>query len=487
MPTILDKDMIRENIYNQYKTEQGRKTFEEMFATNAFMTQQQQSALTYDYSQAMNEAYIASSQQEQAILDSNLGQGYKQLLIDENTSALQQAFDSYSSQWAQASTKVAQSSAETQQQIVNLANTQAQNIASYTNSYYDYLAKQWDLYKDDETTNQALANWFTDPLYGGRYTVKDARTDAAGNVMTDTNGNILYADPRLMTRDEIMQMAYDEDGNLTVKGIEFYDMLNANLGQGVQSFDSYLYETDKDLYEWANTANPYHYDTSVSGYTTNSYNIAKDLGIDDYTYSFAERFGGMSDEELDKMFGDFKSSIDNISTDPNAAIDDIQSSASDLITFANKMGISSELNDALSTFEIDGKKGLDALQYVIDNADNNKASDFWDVLFAQDEEILAYGSGAAVAAGVIGSSVSVPTMIGASATIPGIGPIIAAIIAVGSAAYALINAGVKSEQSKQASTKYATELQKAYNQAVTSMTSYAKTKRDASMAEYYKR
>ena len=92
-----------------------------------------------------------------------------------------------------------------------------------------------------------------------RYITNDPVLDAEGKEQFDEEGNRIE-ERRLKTQEEMAAELYDENGNLTLAGLDYFDQLENSLAnEGGYSWGQYLLDTNEDLYNWSKTYNPYNY------------------------------------------------------------------------------------------------------------------------------------------------------------------------------------------------------------------------------------
>ena len=76
--SVFTTDVLKQQLKEANRMYDGRKTFEQLYGNIALAEQKALSSLQQDYSSAVSEAYLSSLGQEQNILSSNLGQGFKE-------------------------------------------------------------------------------------------------------------------------------------------------------------------------------------------------------------------------------------------------------------------------------------------------------------------------------------------------------------------------------------------------------------------------
>lgn len=500
---------FKNELLRNYRQQNQRNTFEQMYFATDVATQKMNAAQIYDYSKAINEAYAASLQNQNAILNSNLGQGYQDLLLQENQFNLQEAYDKYSQNLAEAKAKTAEYEQEAIQNVSNIAEEEATKLRDFTGSIFDYYEQL-----DDEL--------FTSDKKWQRYLVPE--TDDEGNPLTDENGQPIM---RRMTRQELLEATYDESrddqgnvvkewtglyddqGNLTLRGVDFFDqMLNDNLTQN--TFGQYLSEANPELYEWSQSYNPYNY--TFDSTNTGTFKTMFGMASTDYQYSYAERFGGMSKGEVDKLYSKFSSKLEEMQNYSSEHMKnygkDIVNDTKDIITemqtMAKDFGIDANLDAELSKAGLKG--GFSGIIEKLDNLskDTKSMSEMtgdWFLnavglgsLSAATGTAAAYGLGTAAAygAGYVGGSIAgATTGIGGMAAIKGTlggmaaasgpaAPIFAAVAAVLIIGAAVTNASIQTDMQRNLNKELAEQSRKIFNQTLNGMINYSMyTKREA--------
>lgn len=301
--------IVTEKDYKKYLLDadvgyQGQETWRQAFSSVDLNRQRQLNNLTYSYSDAMNEAYKQAYLNEQNILGTSLMGSDKQTLIDENTAALEQAFTTFSQQRAKAVSEVDANANALREQISTSLGERAANFKAYDDAHYDYLVRLYADYGDSELftgDNSLFSNYMTldeeavDEKGNPTGQMRLKTRDELYNPMTDANGEYLSF--------------YDNNGNLTLKGMDFYDKMEnfsasyKNSNGNYLSFQDYLTEVNPELAEWATTIDTHNV---TGGLNADSFNKVFGQMTDDDRYSFAERFGGLTASELENKFTKFK-------------------------------------------------------------------------------------------------------------------------------------------------------------------------------------
>lgn len=238
-------------------------------------TRLQESLLTQDYSADIAEAYKSAMTQRQDIAASNLGQGYKEKALLDTDLALENAYDSYRRNFLANKSNLASKLVsnvggiyrsaisskedvykrtqdeleligEAQTELDAMLEKQAQNTADYLNAHFDYLEALYE--KEPESFSSADFYDYID------YSLVDGTLTPGG--LKDINA--------------IRNMMFDEGGELNERGQMFFKQIeNYGIGSGY-TFGDYLYDTNKELYDWSVGINPYDTSyTDLEGINTN--------------------------------------------------------------------------------------------------------------------------------------------------------------------------------------------------------------------------
>ena len=238
-------------------------------------TRLQESLLIQDYSNDIAEAYKSAMSQRQNIAASNLGQGYKDKAMLDADLALENAYNSYRRNFLANKSNLASKLVsnvggiyrsaisskedvykrtqneleligEAQTELDAMLEKQAQNTADYLNAHFDYLEALYE--KDSEIFNSPdFYDYIDYSLVGGTLTPGGLK---------DINA--------------IRNMMFDESGELNERGQMFFKQIeNYGIGSGY-TFGDYLYDTNKELYDWSVGINPYDTSyTDLEGINTN--------------------------------------------------------------------------------------------------------------------------------------------------------------------------------------------------------------------------
>ena len=333
---------VAAQLYNQNRDYNNRLTWQTALANNNIAAGAAQSQLIKDYTDASAEAYVSYLRNKNNIENSAIvGQG-KQELLSQNDIALQEAYDSYRAQLAEGSAQVAASAQESEAAIQEALQKQAQYTADYANAHWDYLKQLYYDYTQGENTI------FDNKLWN-KYIVQQPVLDADGNEMHNDKGEII-TEPRLMTREELASTMYDGNGNLTMEGVDIYDQIEnavAQSGTG-QSWGDYLAENNEELFNWAQSYNPYNY--TFEGTNAGTFRTMVGMAADDNQWAFIERYGGMTEEELQSNFEGFYTAIEKlkkIDTEEHAddAVKALQDVNNELWNLAEELGLDGQMEE----------------------------------------------------------------------------------------------------------------------------------------------
>lgn len=514
---VYTSDSAKKHLLENNRDYNNRLTWQNLFNDNALAAQRAENKLVQQYTDASAAAYVAYMQNQNAIRNSGVvGVGQKALL-EENNQALVDAYNSYRNNLQEGTTAIQNAALEQEEAINSALQEQADYTAEYANAHYGYLTELYSRYeKGENTLFDEGSQWY-------KYTTAEPMEDEEGNVMLDEEGNIIYDARRLKTWEELANAAYDEiqnaDGtiskeysslydennNLTMAGVDFFDQLENQIANEVgYSWGDYLNETNPELATWANTYNPYNY--TQDGTNAGTMRTMFGMMSTDYAYKFAERMGGLTSKQLDETYSKFTEFSNELATkleNANGKLGDndvhksIQESTTQMTELMNEFGISNDLNEDLQKeYGITLEDLTNAIQEYVNQS-----------YTAGDIDAMAYGSGAATGATVgtpsaVGGAVIagsaaaiVPTVVGAASggaagaaggaavgSVAGpIGAVIGAVVGViaGVIAGAVQTSKIK-DSMKESNYDVATNMQAAYNNLLSALTNYSEyKKRDA--------
>lgn len=159
----LSTEDVAKTLYELNKNYEGQQVWREAFVNTELAEQQALESVKYDYAKAANQAYAASMANENALMNSNLGQGYKQQMSERNALDLQSAFEQYKQNYLNNTNKITSSYDEIRSGILSSLHAQAEPISKIINlipEYYNAMYEQepgllddavWSKYVDSST------------------------------------------------------------------------------------------------------------------------------------------------------------------------------------------------------------------------------------------------------------------------------------------------------------------------------------------------
>lgn len=289
--SIFTKDSVASQLEDANRNYYGQRTWANIFGNIDLSGQMAQDALRNQYGSLIGESYATSKMAEANLMSSGFGQGYKESLLASNQSALEKAYDSYLQNYQSDLQAIKDTVTANRDQAKKALDTQADFTARYGNAHYDYLSALYDRYDKGEST------LFDDANY-------------AKYLNRDENGLVTG----LMSSDQIHNMLYDEQGNLTRAGVDFFDQLEHDDLLMDYSFGDYLQSEDPDLYNWAVSDNPYNFAQNRAGLNINDATFREMVGQSslDEQYTYLENQYGLDNGELNNMLNFFTVANDMI-------------------------------------------------------------------------------------------------------------------------------------------------------------------------------
>lgn len=277
--SIFTKESVASQLEEANKNYYGQRTWANLFGNIDLSKQVALENLTTGYGSTIGQSFASAKANESNIMASNLGQGYKNALLESNEAALEEAYNSYLQNYRNEAQDIESIFAQQRDVVNKELLSQADYTARYGNAHYGYLQELFKRYEEGENT------LFDDPNYA-KYT---------NNV-----DDILS----LKGLSEIENLIFDKDGNLNRAGVDFFDQLEHDDLLYDYSFGDYLRETDEELYNWSVSENPYNFAINARGLNINDATFREMVGQSsiDEQYSFLERAYGMNDGEIKKLF-----------------------------------------------------------------------------------------------------------------------------------------------------------------------------------------
>lgn len=421
----------------------------------------QNAALESDFKDYVYQAYGSAMQQKQIAENIGLvGQG--RVAYDKSVeNAYQEAYDTYRYKLSEKQSENYQNYIKQMNQINEELYTRAENFATLGNTLYDYAEYMYKTYYGN-----AESSFWNNPDAKRIFLTPDE--NAPGQMRLRTKDELynynVYVDPE--TGEEEVRSIYDEQGNLTGFGRDYFDILEnfnyKNTGNET-TFGSWLYENNKDLYDWAFEEQNL-YDVSTGGRNVESWHELTGRDAMDYQYSVAEHFGSMSKGTIKSFFNDVSSKIDNVFSGSmkmgaKSAITSSKDIVSDLENLAVQLGIADDFEKQGFSFE----KLSGSLDLLLDGVkDNGEMTGDW---FGRWGQWIGGGAGAGMIVGGIAGTVAGGPLMGVAtgATVGAIGAIVGAI---GGIIHASIDTSNQREQNEQFANQAKQQLKSAINQMV---------------------
>lgn len=468
---IYDTSSIKSQLAEANRDYYGRKTWENLYSSIDYAKQKQLGQLEYDYSDAVAKAYASAYAANQNIASSNLGQGYKLAAQEETNVVLEEAYNTYRQNYLSGISQIESAAAKQTETVTDALTEQATKVRDYANAPYQYLQYLFKHYGEGDKSK----NIFYNEEMWKRYTneILDEEENPTGERELKSWEDIVNAGAHETITDEFGNVKkqwtglYDESGNLTIKGADFFDQMFNQLaeeGRGV-SFGQWLSENNQDLFKWSQSYNPYNY--TEAGTNVGSFNTMVGLTSTDEEYSFIERFGGLSKSEVDTMYSNFTDKLtelnEKITQSSGRDAKEITTEFTDLTgqirELTNQLGITTDIEDELDM-------SLDDLgKYLANNASSAASNGdiWWQGILSTG---MSIGSGALIGAEFGGGTGTIA------------GAIIGAI--AGSA-----TAVVTSQQTKKTNKELSQASEESYRELIKTLIIYSQNKQRQAQIDYY--
>lgn len=477
--SIMTEKQAKQAILNDYRNISGSRTFGSMYAANELAGMRAEQQVEQQYGEQIGQAYKSAMAQRSNVLSSNLGTGYKEAMLGDTDQYLTQAYNQYMSKLSESKQAIASNVAKANEEITSTVDTIAKNKAAYGNAlfdYYDaYLAEKQNTL-DEDAYKKFMRSALWDKYYTydfGTDTQAKADYDVAraaverGEMTEDELFEKFWQYRRAKTRDELTTVAYDEvdgrkeysslydeEGNLTLAGVDFFDQLEnfaaTHKNEG-QSWSEYLQTTNPELYDWASSYNPYNIGPDDMTYA-GSFRTMTGRTSTDYTYSFLERFGGLTEKQTKSAFSKMYSTFE---AGKDIKLGDMDKVLSDFEALSKEIG--------LTETDIDWTKAREIVAEYVSEADAAKA------------EVKRQGTKGGIEAGASGFMIAAGAVLMAT----GVGAVFGGgLMLLGAATSGIaasdIEAGEAAEQRYKANK---TAAENAYMQVLTAMVNKMQQKR----------
>lgn len=482
---ILTADSAAKQLQENNRNYYNQLTWNKLLSDNNYNAMKAENQLVKDYTADSAAAYVSYLKNKNTLLNSDIVGESRQQILQNSEQALQDAYNSYRQNLDRNLQSVENARATNEQQIAEELQYQGEMMAQYNNLHYDYLEELYNQYLAGE--NQL----FNDELWS-RYLTRDQLTDEAGNLVYDESGEPSYGEYRLKTQAELSNPAfeevtlddgtirkdytslYDEQGNLTVAGVEFFDFLENSLATtGGYSWGDFLSENYSDVYDWATSYNPYNY--TQEGTQAGTFRTMTGRMSTDYLYSFAERFGGLTTSQIDDIYKEYNDKVEQLTADIDKHgrdkgknyIEDIQGMVSSLQDMATELGIDKDLEKEM---------GMTWEQL------NSQLKEYFDTSKHGGEmfgQYLGDFYGGGFAAAGVGTTMAGAgaAIFGSTAAIPVVGQAVIAAVMIAMTAYSTINAAQNVDEQRRLNRQLATQANQLFENALADMVTYSYNKR----------
>lgn len=503
---ITDVDTTKQQLKEYNRDYYNRRTWGGLETDLALSAQAANAALQKDYGAAMLQAYNASQANQRSINASGVVGSQRQALLMQNQTALEEAYNTYMNNFQQGQQEIAKNYSEGVEQIDTALTQEAQNIIDYKKKHEDYLQY---LYYQYQMGNNTLF----DNIQWSKFLTKE--TDEQGNVLNRLKTLEELYKPTFIEHEDEQGNKYkewtglvDDEGNLTQAGVDFFDQLS-NIGStdttllgDSATFGNFLANTDTeflmneygytkseaekiaqenaDLLKWSQTYNPYNY--TMQGTNKGTFRTMVGMMSTDDAYSFAERWGGLSSEQIDGLFKEYKDAAETLDkkvsnsekakNKGHAITKEVQDLVESAHTLAKDLGIDAELDINWDQLK------ADALAYHAGTMSEGEMTARW---FADTTASTVGGiiTGMSIGAGAGSTAGPLGTAVGAGAGLT-IGSIIGAIvgISVGSA---------RVDQFRKQNKQMAQNSKQLFDNMLAQMTSFAaynKRQKDIEFAQH---
>lgn len=353
MAAYLGKENTMRVLANQNRNYQHRQTWSQMFSNIDIASQQAESAVKYNFAQDVSDAYDTAMSQKSSIYGGNYRTGLEQELLNDINSSLEEAYSKSMSDYQSNLNNVYNAKSKSEQAILSELDRQAQYVIDYEQAHIDYVKDIWNKISSGEYTEDVYDSqgrlvskgnipsqlfkeekWSRfvkrgDPIYNSEtdsyiFTNEEGDTkDVSAEEMTPEYIKELeeegytqsYNESTLLSDEEIRNMMYDEQGNLTAQGTDIYDLIENDLStRGYTSFQDYLESQDKinktDLASWAASNNQYNV---LSNQEQFKQMVGLDTSDSEYRYTeYLRRLPENKKSELLKELNVENPSVDNI-------------------------------------------------------------------------------------------------------------------------------------------------------------------------------
>lgn len=284
----------------------GNRTWGQAFANLDYSRQAAQSQIAQAYGEDIARAYEAATAQRAAIGGSALGQGVKDILQNDVSTALSAAYDQYMANMQSNQNTLAANLEKSYEELNKQLEERATKFSEFDREHYNYLNYVLNQLQTGED-QAAYDKFISNPLWNKFFNVDELGTatlrsweDLTRPVYDEQAGEYVSF--------------YDAEGQLTSYGRDFYNLVETYYENQMPvggetlppSFAEYLYTENPELYQYINEDNVYSLALNSFGENKNLGAFRQALGIrsDADQYNFLENLGGLTPQQLDDTFGD---------------------------------------------------------------------------------------------------------------------------------------------------------------------------------------
>lgn len=331
----------------------GNYTWRQAASNIDYQTQLAEAQARQLYGEDVATAYQAATQQRQMIGASALGEGTKARLEQSLADTMSAAYDKYMSDYQSNLSTIATQAEKAYGELGTALEERAANMQAFQDEHYKYL-QYLDEWRQENAMSESDLEDFFDLTGWGKYYKDTPMYDAQGNLINTEKQLKSWEELTTPVKDEITGeyiSFYDNEGNLTRAGRNFFTQIENYYGSkalkegdtNIPSFAAYLYKANPELYDWANTYNPYSYTPTSTGISENLGAFRQLLGIrtDADEYRFIEYFGGLSKPQIDNVFNDMYSKLNTDEITMDNAVESFQ----EIRGLAEKLGFTADNTD----------------------------------------------------------------------------------------------------------------------------------------------
>ena len=293
----------------------GENSWQKLYGNAALSYQNQSDQLLKTYGDTIASAYKSSLQQQNALYDLGLTQGDTQELQGIARQELMATYQNYLSNYQSAQNELANAYAQEKGLYDEALMTESENYANLYNSAMDYYEKvlKGATYTENDLSKPIYSGEGKEAQATGEYEQKTTSlVDEYGLdwLMKKAEDGSMVA----LSRNELMNKMFDEEGMITEYGRNFYDMVFNNAmyaggytdseGNQIVSFDKWLSDNDNDLYNWLHSTDTFNY----THQGTKLGSVKEKIGVGDDEYGAFESVEGV----LNDIYADAESALSSI-------------------------------------------------------------------------------------------------------------------------------------------------------------------------------